>query len=51
MFNKSFFRFAASFVGIISVGMIFFLGLSLYSYAADIPLGAAIALLWQTLTP
>ena len=49
MFNKSFFRFAASFVGIISLGLLFFLGLSLYSYASGQSLGAAVASFWGTL--
>jgi len=48
MFNKSFFRFAASFVGIITTGMIFFLGLSLYSYASGSQLGASVAAFWES---
>lgn len=49
MFNKSFFRFAASFVGIIATGLIMFLGLSLYSYASGETLGASVMTFWNNL--
>ena len=49
MFNKSFFKFAASFVGIITMGMVLFLGLSIYSYASGETLGATVAYFWKVL--
>lgn len=50
MFNKNFFRFTAGFAGIIVLGVVFFLGVSLYSYASGQSLGAVVKL-FLGLTP